>query len=318
MGRVKKAAKELGYQPHRGARSLRGGKSDLIALAVPNLRIPYFADVANLVISSAFECGLTTLIDQTNGALEHEIEVIGGIRPQLIDGLICSPLKLRGLHFKDAYKNLPIVLLGENSPQNAFDNVAIDNVLAARDATHHLIPSLNKKRIVVVGLEIEKKTDQETQTLGWASGLTGSLRVQGYKQALRKNNIDYKESLALSVSDFTHQQGYLVTKQFLEKGIDFDAFFCFNDSLAIGAMKALTEFSFKVPDDIVVIGFDNSDEGAFHAPSITSVSPDIETLAKKAVSLLKDRIEGNYKGPARHIVVPHSIVFRESAPERIS
>lgn len=83
-------------------------------------------------------------------------------------------------------------------------------------------------------------------------------------------------------------------------------------------MKALTEFSFKVPDDIVVIGFDNSDEGAFHAPSITSVSPDIETLAKKAVSLLKDRIEGNYKGPARHIVVPHSIVFRESAPERIS
>lgn len=300
---VRKAAKELGYRANLGARSLRGGKTGLIGLAVPNLRIPYFAEIAHSVIEAATVHKWTILIDQTDGIVEREKEVISGIRPHLIDGLIYSPIQLSGEELVTVAENLPIVLLGENSQQRKFDYVSIDNVQAAKDATTHLLTVLKRKRIAVIGKDADPHRS------------TGRVRVQGYKEALKENKVNIDNNLILSVSDFTHQEGYLAAKTLLKKGVKFDALFCFNDLLAVGAMKALAESGIKVPQDVSVIGFDDTDEGNFHTPSITSVSPDKETLARIAVTLLNDRINGLYTGPARNVVIDHSITFRQSAPE---
>lgn len=304
---VRKAAKELGYKPNLGARSLRGGKTGLVGLAVPNLRIPYFAEIAHSVIEAANEFKWTVLIDQTGGNVARETEVISGIRPHLIDGLIYSPIQIGGEDLVKLAESLPMVLLGENSQQKKFDYVLIDNVQASKDATNHLIRVLKRKRIAVIG--IGKDLDPHRST--------GRVRVEGYEEALKENKIKVDKKLILSVLDFTHQEGYEAATNLIKKGIKFDALFCFNDPLAVGAMKALSEAGLKVPEDVAVIGFDDTDEGNFHTPSITSVSPDKETLAKIAVTLLNDRIEGTYTGPARKIIIDHSITYRQSAPEQL-
>ena len=92
--RVEQAIKELNYRPNLSARNLRKGRSGIIALAVPELDIPYFAELARLIVTAAEERGLTVLIDQTGGNREREQLVAEGIRDHLIDGLIFSPLAL--------------------------------------------------------------------------------------------------------------------------------------------------------------------------------------------------------------------------------
>jgi len=303
---VKKAAKELGYRPNLGARSLRSGRTGLIGLAVPNLRIPYFAEIAHSVIEAAAVYKWTILIDQTDGVFEREKEVISGIRPHLIDGLIYSPIQLSGEELVNTAENLPIVLIGENGQQKKFDYVSIDNVRAAKDATNHLITVLKRKRIAVIGKDASPHRS------------TGRVRIKGYKEALKENKISVDNSLILSVTDLTHIEGYLAAKSLIAHEIKFDALFCFNDLMAVGAMKLLSEVGLRVPEDVAVIGFDDTDEGNFHTPSITSVSPDKDTIAKIAVTLLNDRIDGNFTGPARNIVVDHSITFRQSAPEHLN
>ena len=310
---VKKAAKELGYRPNLGARSLRGGRTGLIGLAVPNLRIPYFAELAHSVIEAAAMYKWTILIDQTGGVFEREKEVISGIRPHLIDGLIYSPIQLSGEELVNTAENLPIVLIGENGQQKKFDYVSIDNVRAAKDATNHLITVLKRKRIAVIG-----KDASPHRSTGRVRSSTGRVRIQGYEEALKENKLSLDTSLILSVTDFTHIEGYLAAESLIRNKIKFDALFCFNDLLAVGAMKLLSEVGLRVPEDVAVIGFDDTDEGNFHTPSITSVSPDKDTIAKIAVTLLNDRIDGNFTGPARNIVVDHSITFRQSAPEQLN
>jgi DNA-binding LacI/PurR family transcriptional regulator len=184
--------------------------------------------------------------------------------------------------------------------------VSIDNVRAAKDATNHLITVLKRKRIAVIGKDASPHRS------------TGRVRIQGYKEALKENKLSLDTSLILSVTDFTHIEGYLAAESLIRNKIKFDALFCFNDLLAVGAMKLLSEVGLRVPEDVAVIGFDDTDEGNFHTPSITSVSPDKDTIAKIAVTLLNDRIDGNFTGPARNVVVDHSITFRQSAPEQLN
>lgn len=300
--KVLDAVEKLDYKANLGARSLRGGKTGLIGLGVPNLRIPYFADIAHYVIEASKLHKWTILIDQTDGNLNQELEVVSGIRPHLIDGLIYSPVELSSDEIIKNTNTVPIVLIGEISQQKKFDYVSIDNIQASKDATLHLLRSLKRTRIGVVG--------RETQP----NRTTGKLRLQGYIDAHKEMKMKIDSRLIAQVHDFTLQEGYRSTKKMIKNGIKFDALFCFNDHLAIGAMKALSEHKLRIPKDVAIIGFDDTEEGFFHTPSITSVSPDKEMLARIAVDLLNDRIEQKYTGPARNAVVNHTISFRESAP----
>jgi DNA-binding LacI/PurR family transcriptional regulator len=136
--RVQRALDELNYRPNLSARHLRAGRSGVIALAVPELGIPYFAELADSVIRAAGAHGWTVLIDQTDGLAEREQLVTAGIRDQLIDGLILSPLAMGREELRRRTDDTPLVLLGERIHDGPADHVAIDNVAAAATATAHL------------------------------------------------------------------------------------------------------------------------------------------------------------------------------------
>lgn len=91
-----------------------------------------------------------------------------------------------------------------------------------------------------------------------------------------------------------------------------DAVFCFNDLLALGAIRALHEAGLRIPEDVAVVGFDDIEEASFSTPSLTTIAPDKEKLGELAVSFLLERIKGTRNGPGERIDVPFRLVVRES------
>ena len=91
-----------------------------------------------------------------------------------------------------------------------------------------------------------------------------------------------------------------------------DAVFCFNDLMALDAMRALHEANYRVPEDIAVVGFDDIEDGRYATPSLTTIAPDKEKIGALAVSLLIERIEGTRVSEAQHVEAPFHLIIRES------
>ena len=270
---------------------------------MPELDIPYFAELARHVVAAAAGHGWTVLIDQTGGAVDQERVVADGIRDHLIDGLIFSPLALTGADLDQRADATPMVLLGERVDPGPTDHVAIDNVAAAREVTAHLAAS-GRRRIAAVG------------TQRAASGASARLRLAGYKAGARR------ERACASTSAWwprprpgTGPTARTPSGSCWSPGVRPDAVFCFNDTLALGAMRALHEHGLRVPDDVAVAGFDDIEDGRFSVPTLTTVAPDKEEIAKLAVDLLARRLtQGD--GPARQLTATWRLEIRESTAPR--
>lgn len=155
--RVQRALDELNYRPNLSARNLRNRRSGIVALALPELDLPYFSELTRCVIKAAESQSWTVLIDQTDGLPERESVVLQGIRDQLIDGLIFSPLAASREEITARRDDTPMVLLGELVAEGSADHVVIDNVAAARQATEHLI-GLGRRRIAAIGDQRDRKS----------------------------------------------------------------------------------------------------------------------------------------------------------------
>ena len=147
--RVGAALAELGYRPNAAARNLRKGRSGIVALSVPELEVPYFAELARHVVEAARSHGLTVLIDQTDGELERERLAMDGFGTQLIDGLVLSPIASGARELAARRDPTPMVLLGERVYDGPEDHVSIDNVAAANAAVTHLL-ALGRTRVAAV------------------------------------------------------------------------------------------------------------------------------------------------------------------------
>jgi DNA-binding LacI/PurR family transcriptional regulator len=278
--RVQAAVDELGYRPNLSARSLRRGRSGLIALAVPALDVPYFAELACAVVAAAEARGWTVLVDQTDGDGGREREVAAGLRGHLIDGLILSPVALRTQDLRRTDADIPLVLLGERITQGAVDHVAVDNVSAARTATEHLL-ELGRRRIAAIGVQEHPHA---------ASGVA-ALRRTGFEQAVRDAHRAVPDAWMPPVAEYSRTRGAAAMSAILDAGPPVpDAVFCFSDLLALGALRALADRGLRVPDDVAVIGFDDIEDGRFSNPTLSTIAPDKATIARVAVDLLHDRI----------------------------
>lgn len=113
--RVRAAMAELGYRPNLAARQLRSGRSGMIALALPQLAQPYFAELASQLVRAAHERGITVLIQQTDSDVEAERRILSGIGAPAVDGLIMSPLTLGPADLYARTDPTPLLLLGEQA-----------------------------------------------------------------------------------------------------------------------------------------------------------------------------------------------------------
>ncbi len=296
---VQRAIDALGYRPNMTARGLRGGRSGVIALAVPELDVPYFAELSRLVVSAAEERGWTVLIDQTGGTVPREQIVVAGIRDHLVDGVIFSPLALAGADLSGGDGRTPMVLLGERIHHGPADHVMIDNVAAARDATLHLVGQ-GRRRIAAIG----------TQRV--AAGATARQRLSGYHKALTEAGLPVQPELIAPARAYHRADGAAAMLSMLDDPTPPDAVFCFNDPLALGALRALHTRGVRVPDDVAVIGFDDIEDGRYSIPTLSTIAPDKQQIARVAVELLARRIDGDRDAEPQEIRADYELVVRES------
>ncbi|MTE18147.1 LacI family DNA-binding transcriptional regulator [Streptomyces sp. TRM43335] len=284
--KVEKALAELDYRPNLSARNLRRGRTGVIALALPELDAPYFAELSRFVIEAAAERGWTVLIDQTDGLADRERQVLQGIREQLIDGLIFSPVTVGREELSARTDSTPLVLLGERILDGPTHHVAIDNQRAAREMTEHLI-SLGHTRIGAIGAQDNPSAN------------TAHLRLAGYRQALAAAGLPYDERLVPVTPAYHRADGAALMRRLLASDEPPQAVFCFNDLLALGALRTALSAGLRVPRDVAVAGFDDIEDGRYSTPTLTTVSPDKERIARTAVELLDARIGGNGRGGRR-------------------
>lgn len=298
--RVQKAIKDLGYKPNLTARRLVTGKTSMIALAIPETNHPYFSSLADAIVKAAEDRDYRVLIEQTDGDSEKELDVLRDREAGLVDGVIFQPAKVTSLELADIEEDTPVVILGEAASPIAFDHIMIDNTQAAEDAVRHLI-GLGRKRIAFLG-----------DVRGDNAGATKK-RLAGYQAAIEEAGMNIDTTLVLPVESFGPESAKVAVQEAVKSGLIFDAVLCRDDRFAVAALQALRDYEIEVPSDVAVIGWDDTSLARYSYPTLTSVSPNIQSIAEEAVSMLIERIEG-LSASGRHKLAPYSLHIRESAP----
>jgi len=295
--KVERAIEELNYRPNLTARNLRRGSTGLIALALPEIRNPYFSELAQHVVEEAQRHSLTVLIDCTEAVAEREQLVAEGFHEQIIDGLILLPHALQADDLRRRKDETPLILLGERLSEYA-DCVAIDSRAAARTATDHLV-SLGRRRIAMIGGARRP-------------GMIHRLRQSGYQEALESGGLEPDPALTVVPDAFTAPDGAAATQRLLDSGVQFDAVFCHNDLLALGAMRALLDRGLRIPEDVAVIGIDDIEPGHYSTPTLSTIAPDKAYIARTAVRMLVERFTPDGDGPPRQVTAGFTLIARNS------
>lgn len=297
--RVMRAAAEVGYVPNLAAKHLRNGKMGLIAFILPDIRNPYFSELAQYVIQDAEALGYTVLLSFTDTNPEIVASIVNGAQQLPVDGVILAPFPL---DFKGANITKPMVLLWELKESTQFDNIVLDHELMARTATQHLI-DIGQRRIAPIGFVNTVLTSDITHP-----------RTEGYIQAMKGAGLEIDPQWFIPLPEFSYHRdfGASTMLKLLELDNPPDAVFCYNDLLAIGAMKVLLEKGYRVPDDVAVIGIDGIQEGRYSSPSLSTVAVDRRTMSQMAVRLLIERITGKRSAPPEYFHSPFALYPRES------
>lgn len=294
------AIDDLGYRVNVAARNLRTGRTDTIGLAVPEIDRPYWGQLGAAIIAAAQRHGLRVVIEQTGRRRDEELNALTQSRNRLYDGLLLSTVGLGPADAELLKVRYPVVILGERIFDGATDHVGMPNVEAACAATAHLVDR-GCRRIALVDGSPTGDVD------------ISSLRYQGYRKALKAAKIRFSSDLVVNLELLTMRGGADAVRALWARGVKFDGVFCVTDTTAIGALRGLADLGLDVPGQVKVIGFDNVAEAAFTVPSLSSVDPDLESIAKKAVDLLVGKISGRVPEDVHEeFISAYSIVPRES------
>lgn len=300
--RVRAAARELGYVPDATARSLKAGKTDQIALAVADVGNPVYVAMMHEVSRAVTQAGYRLILSSTGNDPHEQLELLESLNRGFADGLIMSPLRVtdelvRGL--RSSW--LPIVIIGSLPEGVELDNVRADSAKGVSLAVEHLV-SQGRQRIAFVN--------------GPVDTVPGVARQDGYLKALADCGIDTYADDQVNASDFTYQAGLEATERLLDKARP-DAIVCANDLLAVAAMKVIAGRGLAVPEDIALVGMDDTDIAEMANPSLTSVDLGSTPRARAAADLLLRRL----KDPAasiEQVVIEPELTVRESSRRKQS
>jgi len=311
------AIAELGYVPNRAARALVTRRTDSVALVVSESQErlfgePFFAGIVRGISSVLAETSVQLWLSMAQSASERE-RVEHHLNTQHVDGVM-----LLSLHDADplpamlAGRGLPTVLGGRPARMLATGPscdgerpaghghpagicyIDADNIGGARLAVEYLLGRGRRSVAVVAG----------PQDMG-----VGVARLAGYRQALVSAGVGWSEDL-VAFGDFSEASGAAAVRGLLAVRPDVDAVFAASDLMAAGVIRALRECGRRVPDDVAVVGFEDSAIARQTEPALTTVHQSVEAMGREMVRLLLARIAG---GDASSVVLDTYLVVRESA-----
>ncbi|MFB4295623.1 LacI family DNA-binding transcriptional regulator [Actinomadura sp. NTSP31] len=295
---VLKAIDELGYVPNRAARTLVTRRTDTVALVIAesDQRLfgePYFAGIIRGISNGLGDTGLQLLLalarsPEEYARLEHYLTT------QHVDGVLLTSLHAEDpLPAKLEANGVPTVLGGRPPGLSPVSYVDVDNRLGAREAVGHLIAGGRRRIATIAG----------PQDMG-----VGIDRLAGYREALGEAGLpEY-----VAFGDFGEATGISAAERLLAGEPAMDAVFAASDPMALGTLRVLRRLGRRVPDDVAVIGFDDSASAPLADPPLSSVHQSPEEMGVAMARLLVSRIRGEAVADPVVIMRPH-LVLRESA-----
>ena len=285
--RVLKRAKELNYQPNLVARSLVTRRTYTIGLLLPDFTHPFFAEIAKAIAETVRPRGYHVIISYFEEDPALERMEADSLLSRRVDGLILASSQLPGkleLFNQLRMRKLPFVLIDRPIDGVRASFVGVDNDAVGRLATTHLI-SQGRRRIA--------------HLRGPKIGLA-TKRLKGYLIALKKHKMKAPGNYVVDAG-FQDHTGYEAMKELLQVNPLPDGVFCYNDPVAIGAMKALHEAGLRVPEDVAVVGAGNVHYSDALAVPLTTIDQKTREIGARAAGLLLEQIES--KRPPRDATI---------------
>ncbi|MFE7707899.1 LacI family DNA-binding transcriptional regulator [Streptomyces sp. NPDC057486] len=298
---VEAAVAELGYVPNRAARALAGNRTDAIALVVPESESrffaePYFSDIVRGVGAALAETDMQLLLTLAGNDRERR-RLAQYLTAHRVDGVL-----LVSVHADDPLPDLleqlgmPAVMSGRRSASEPLAAVDSDNFEGARSAVDHLI-SRGRRSIATITGHLDVYGAQR--------------RLDGYRKAVASAGLEPDERL-IAPADFTEEGGARAMRDLLARRPDVDAVFAASDVMAAGARQVLREEGRRIPDDVALVGFDDSAVARHMDPALTSVRQPIEEMGREMTRVLLQEIAGE-ELERPQIVLPTELIVRDSS-----
>jgi DNA-binding LacI/PurR family transcriptional regulator len=290
------AADELGYRPNLIARNLASKQTRTLGLLINDLHNPYFPGVADGVKHAADRRGYRLLLnsaflddDDERAALETFIDF-------RVDGIILTGARLSAAVIERAAASTPIVVVSRPMRSNAIDTINNDDRLGATFAIEHLV-ELGHRHI---------------WHIDGGRGAGSAQRRAGYEATMRKHGLEPH----VLAGAFTESSGAKAAQRAVRSGRPVTAIFAGNDLSALGALDAIDEAGLKVPDDISLVGYDNTFVAALRHVALTTVDQARERLGELAIEALIERIECGRTEAVHHVIAPSLVIRDTTAPPR--
>lgn len=290
------AAKELGYQPHAMARSLASRTSNIVGVMVSDLHNAFFADVVEAMDTAAQQAGLELILNTGHRSAARERTALSSLLAFRPGGIILLSPVLAAAAIRDAAAQCPVVLVSRASTVAAVDTVNDDGETGTALAVDHLV-ALGHRRIM---------------HFDGGAAPTAAARRRGYIDAMRRNGL---EPMVIA-SEHTDEAGLAAVRGLLTvfSPAHFPtALVCGNDFNAVGAMSALHEAGMRVPQDVSVVGYDNSSLAALRQVALTTVDQPRAEIGRLVVQALTERLRGERAEPVRRRVQPSLVVRATTA-----
>lgn len=294
--RVEAAIEKTGYRRNVVARSLAAGRTHTVGLSISALTNPYFGSLVHAVERALSDAGYVLIVGDSHDDVDSEKRVTGSLLERQVDGLIVAPAagSERMTLPTIARTKTPLVLIDRGVDVGS-DQVGPENVESARSLTEHLLDLGHRQIGVVRGLAGISSTTE---------------RFDGYSAALAGRGLAVDPALVLdgaSSTDVAEREVYA-----LLSGADRPtALVSLNNSMTIGALKAVRRLGLSIPADVAFVCYDDFEWSDLFEPRLTAAAQDVDAIGATAVELLLRRIRGSDDAPQR-IRVPTTFHHRNS------
>lgn len=298
--RVLAMAKKLNYHPNLNAKNLQNKRTGTIGIIIPEFTSSFFPNVVMGIQEVLYQENYHMFITQSGENRSQELANLNLLREHMVEGIIISTTNEGGN--EDAYRELmdsgmPMVFFNRCPKTLAAPKVMIDDCRMAEIAVEHLIDSGRRNIIHLLGpvnLEVS------------------AMRAQGFANALSRHGIN-PEGRTVPAGIFINDGCAAVEKMIADGTPMPDAIFCFNDPVAIGAMKSLKNAGIRVPQDVAIVGFSEGSMAKVVEPQLTTVLQPMQEMGRQAAQLLLEMIRAPRRQAPKTVCLDATLNIRESS-----
>lgn len=297
---VRDAAMRLGYEPNSMARGLRMNRTFSVGMLIPDLTNPLFPPIVRGIEDRLRESGLTLVLANTDNDEDNERSLLDAMTRRRVDGLILATARREYPVLEEiSARGVPIVLVNRTTDATLVPSVQGDDHAGIGQAVRHLA-DLGHTRIAHVG--------------GTQAVSTGVLRYHSYMSWMLMAGLEPDPDLVVFADWFREDRGAEAFAKLLRRNVDFTAVVCGNDLIALGCYDVLQERGLRCPDDVSIIGYNDTPFNDKFTPPLTSVRLPHYHIGHRAADLLMQLIQDPTTPPADVRLKPELIVRGSTAP----